>query len=162
MYEQTLYAGWGDIDANGHMRNAAYLDKASDVRLRFFAEQGFSLSEFARQRLGPVIMHDALTYAREVGLLAELRVTLVLAGLANDGSRFQMRNDLYRADGQLAATVTSVGGWLDLVRRRLTTPPPALLAALQALPRSDDFQVLPTSVASSEAGRLAPAILNSV
>lgn len=27
MYEQTLHAGWGDMDFNAHMRNTAFLDK---------------------------------------------------------------------------------------------------------------------------------------
>jgi len=29
VYEKTLIAGWGDMDFNAHMRNTAYLDKAT-------------------------------------------------------------------------------------------------------------------------------------
>jgi acyl-CoA thioester hydrolase len=42
MYERTLFASWGDMDFNGHMRNTAYLDKAADVRLMFFAAHGLA------------------------------------------------------------------------------------------------------------------------
>ena len=37
-FSKTLYVGWGDLDANGHMRNTAYLDKAADVRMYYFAD----------------------------------------------------------------------------------------------------------------------------
>ncbi|WP_229422843.1 thioesterase family protein [Telluria aromaticivorans] len=33
MGEQTLIAGWGNMDFNAHMRNTAYLDKSADVRM---------------------------------------------------------------------------------------------------------------------------------
>jgi len=146
MYEKTLYAGWGDMDFNSHMRNTAFLDKSGDVRMMFFAENGFPMAEFMRLKVGPVIMKDEIEYQKEVGLLQALRVTLAVAGLADDGSRFFMRNEFFRPDGKLCAQVTSTGGWLDLAARRLVAPPAALLGALQSLPRTDDFQALSSSV----------------
>ncbi len=46
MYSKTLYAGWGDMDFNSHMRNTAYLDKTADVRQMFLIENGFPMEEF--------------------------------------------------------------------------------------------------------------------
>jgi acyl-CoA thioester hydrolase len=146
MYEKSLYAGWGDMDFNSHMKNTAFLDKSADVRMMFFADNGFPMSEFSRLNLGPVVMKDEIEYYREIGLLHEVRVVLAMAGLSDDGSRFQMRNEIYRPDGKLAATVTSTGGWMDLRERRLTTPPGTLLGVLQSLPRTADFRPLPTSL----------------
>lgn len=146
MYEKTLMAGWGDMDFNSHMRNTAYLDKSADIRMMFFAANGFPMDEFSRLKIGPVVMKDEVEYYKEVGLLQELKVTLALAGLSADGSRFHIRNEFFRPDGKLAARVTSAGGWLDLETRRLIAPPEALLNALQVLPQTGDFQVLPSSV----------------
>jgi acyl-CoA thioester hydrolase len=146
VYEKTLYAGWGDMDFNAHMRNTAFLDKSADVRMMFFAEHGFPSEEFVRRKIGPVILRDDVEYFREVPLLGEVRVTLSLGALSEDGSRFRIRNEFLRADGQLAARVTSTGGWLDLAVRKLTAPPAALLAALQSLPRTADFEVVPSSL----------------
>jgi acyl-CoA thioester hydrolase len=143
MYEKTLYAGWGDMDFNSHMRNTAYLDKSADVRMMFFAENGFPMSEFIRRSIGPVITQDELQYFKEVALLQPLQVTLAVAGMSDDGSRWLMRNEFHR-DGRLAARVTSEGGWLDLKTRRLAVPPAELLTALRALPRTDEFQTLPS------------------
>ena len=146
MYKKTLQAGWGDMDFNSHMGNTAYLDKAADIRMMFFSEHGFPVSEFARLRLGPVIQKDEIEYFREVNLLDELTITFESAGLSADGSRFIIRNEFFRADGKLIARVTSTGGWLDLSIRKLVVPPTALLEAMQELHRTDDFQELPTSI----------------
>jgi acyl-CoA thioester hydrolase len=146
MYAKTLYAGWADMDFNSHMRNTAYLDKAADVRQMFLAEHGFPAEEFLRLRIGPVVMKDEVEYFKEVGLQQSIRVTYALAGQAEDGSRFLLRHEIFRPDGALSARVTSVGGWLHLVERKLIAPPPALLAAMNALERTSDFVVLPSSL----------------
>ena len=146
MFEKRLVAGWGDMDFNSHMRNTAFLDKSADVRMMFFSENGFPMEEFFRRRLGPVVRKDEIEYFKEVRLLEELRVTLAIAGLAGDGSRFLLRNEFWRADGQLAAKVTSAGGWLDLSVRKLVAPPEALLSALRSLPQTEDFQELASSI----------------
>jgi acyl-CoA thioester hydrolase len=75
-----------------------------------------------------------------------LKVTLSQAGHAQDGSRFLIRNEIYRSDGKLAARITSAGGWLDLSNRRLIVPPEALLKAMQSISKTDDFQVLASSI----------------
>ncbi|MBD9599803.1 acyl-CoA thioester hydrolase [Pseudomonas sp. F-14 TE3623] len=141
MFKQTLIAGWGDMDFNSHMRNTAYLDKAVDVRMTYFAGQGFPVSEFRRLGIGPVVINDQIEYFREFHLLDSVECTLCLAGLSEDGSQMRLRNEFFRK-GKLAARVTSTGGWLDLTQRRMVNPPALLLAALQALARSTDFQDL--------------------
>ena len=146
MFQRELTAGWGDMDFNAHMRNTAYLDKAADVRMLYFADRGFSTAEFARMRFGPVVRKDELAYFREVGLMESLTVTLALGGLSGDGSHWILRNEFFRGDGQRAATVTSTGGWLDLAARRLVPPPAPVLDAMRALERTADFQELPNSV----------------
>ena len=148
MFEKTLFAGWGDMDFNAHMRNTAFLDKSADIRMMFFAEHGFPMEEFVRRKVGPVIMKDEVEYFKEFRLLEPMRVTLAAAGLSEDGSRFLIRNEFWREDGKLAARVTSSGGWLDLSTRKLVVPPEALLAAMRSLSQTDDFQVLSSSIKS--------------
>ena len=146
MYAKTLYAGWADMDFNSHMKNTAYLDKAADVRQMFLMEHGFPMEEFLRLRIGPVVRKDEVEYFNEVGLQQQITVTYALAGHAVDGSRFLLRHEIFRMDGKLSARVTSAGGWLDLAERKLMVPPPALLAAMESLEKTDDFTVLPSSI----------------
>jgi acyl-CoA thioester hydrolase len=146
VFERTLVAGWGDMDWNSHMANTAYFNKGADVRMMFFAEHGFPMSEFARLRIGPVILREEIEYFREIRLLEEVRVTLSLAGVSDDGSRFRIRNEFFRPDGKRAARLESAGGWLDLSNRRLVAPPAGLLSALQSLPHTEGFEPLPSSL----------------
>ena len=140
--EKKLYAGWGDMDFNQHMKNTAFIDKAGDVRMMFFADHGFPMSEFSRLMIGPIVFKDEVEYFKEVNLLDEIRVTVAAAGFSEDWSRFIIRNEFYRPDGKLAARLTSFGTWLDLAKRKVTTPPKELIAAMKSLPRTDDYKEL--------------------
>jgi acyl-CoA thioester hydrolase len=145
---RMFFVRWADVDFNGHMKNTAYLDVCVDVRLGFFAAQGFPAGELVRRRLGPVVRRDELDYFRELRLHDSFEVDLALAGASADGSRFSLRNDFYREDDSLATRVVSTGGWLDLETRKLTAPPEDLRRILAGLTRSDDYRELPSSLRS--------------
>lgn len=149
-FESTFLVGWGDMDFNAHMKNTAYLDLSADTRMMYFAANGFEMREFERLRIGPVILRDELDYYRESRLLESLTVNLTAAGLSADGSRFRLRNEFFREGGKLAARVTSTGGWLDLQARRWTAPPDTLRLLIEALPRTDDYRELESSLRPAE------------
>ncbi len=138
-----MLATWGDMDFNAHMRNTAFLDKAADMRLTFFAAHGMPIAEFVRLGVGPVVRRDEVEYFREIRLFEELRVTIAAAAMSEDGARFVIRNEFFKMDGVLAARVLSSGGWLDLAARRLVVPPAALLEAMRQMPRTEHFSELP-------------------
>jgi acyl-CoA thioester hydrolase len=142
-YAKEFLAGWGTMDFNAHMANTAYLDLAADVRMAFFAEHGFPPSEFRRLAIGPVIRKDELEYRREVGLHDTVTVTYSMLAMSPDGARFVVQNEFLLASGDLAATVRSTGGWLDLRARKLVQPPPALLNAFSQVPRAQSYTELP-------------------
>lgn len=146
MNSKTFYAGWADMDYNAHMGNTAYLDKVVDARVLMLAERGFPLEEFARLRIAVVIMKDEIEYRREIKWMEEFSIDFALAGLAPDGSRFRVRNRILRHDGELSATVTSTGGFMDRSTRKLIVPPEAVAAAYRSLPRTDDYVDLPSSM----------------
>ena len=145
-FEQTFHVSWAHLDANGHMANTAYLDIVVDVRFMYFASRGFSPAEFHRHRIGPVVRRDEVDYYRELRLLQPIRINMLLAGLSEDASRFRIRNEIRREDGELAARVTSLGGMFDLSARRIIAPPDALAEALRSLDRAEDFEPLESSV----------------
>jgi acyl-CoA thioester hydrolase len=142
----STFAGWADMDANAHMANFAYLSKCVDSRMGFFKQHGLPVAEFAKRRIGPVVRRDELEYHREVGLHEPITVTLAIAGLAPDGSRFRLVNEILKGDGRLAARIRSEGGWLDLETRKLIAPPADVLEALRAMPQAVEFETLPSSI----------------
>ena len=65
---------WDNLDANGHMRNSAYLDLSVQARFEYFAAGGFTPAEFARHGVGPVVLAEQLIHQRECFLLETLRI----------------------------------------------------------------------------------------
>jgi acyl-CoA thioester hydrolase len=124
-YAREFLAGWGTMDANGHMGNTSYLDMAADVRMAFFAEHGIPPAEFRRLALGPVVQKEEIEYFREIGLHETVTVTYAVLAMSPDGTRFTVENEIFLPNGERAAVVRSTGGWLDLRARKLVAPPPA-------------------------------------
>ena len=146
VFEHNFRAGWGEMDYNRHMGNTAYLDISADTRFMYFEANGFTSAEFERRQISPVVMRDTIEYHAEIRLQEEFSVTFELEGLSEDGSRFRLRNTFLKADGRVAAVVTTDAGWMSLVKRQLVIPPDELLSAMSRLNRTEDFEDLPSSV----------------
>ncbi len=143
-FEQQIVVRWQDIDANGHVRNTAYSEYATDTRFRYVAAHGYTQERFAELRFGPVILREDIRYRREVLIGQTVSVNFLSAGLSADGSSWRVRQEIRLPDGREAAVLTLDGGWLHLDSRRLMEPPADLLAILQRLPRTRDFEELPS------------------
>ena len=145
-WEEAFQVSWAHLDGNAHMANTSFMQVAIDCRFHYFASRGVTPAEFAKWRLGPVVRRDEIDYHRELQLLQPARVNLLLAGLSGDASRFRIVNEIRRPDGELAARITTLGGWFDLDARKLVAPPQPLADALRDLERTADFEALPSSV----------------
>ena len=146
LIEKKFEAGWRDVDMNGHVANTIYMEYAIDMRVAFFESCGFPPQDFTKQGFGPVIKSDFVEYFREVMMLEKMTITIENGGFAPDGSRFRVVNSIYKEGKVLAAKVTSVGGWLSFKGRKLIEPPDILKNAWLELPRTEDFQELPSSI----------------
>lgn len=146
VFEKWFHAGWASMDFNGHMGNTAYLDFCVDTRMAYFASHGFPVSEFQRQRFGPVIKTDNVEYFREIRLMETFKVTFETSGLAENASQFRIVNTFFLEDGTCAARVSTVGGWLSFTERKLIVPPEGIRNALHDLSKTEDFEILNPSV----------------
>lgn len=151
VFERSFHVAWAHLDANGHMANTAYLDVVVDLRFMYFASRGFPPGEFKRLRIGPVVRRDEVDYYRELHLLEPIRVNLLLAGISPDASRFRIRSEIRRENGEVAARITTLGGMFDLAHRKLIAPPEPIAAALRALHHTEDFETLASSVRKPDA-----------
>jgi acyl-CoA thioester hydrolase len=139
-YAKTFTVRWADCDANGHMRNTSYSEYAIDVRMAYLAENGFPFEKMVESKLGPVILHEALDYLREVRLGQTVEVDLGLVGLSPDGARFKFEHDVWLPGRHKAARIVLAGGWMDLELRKLRLPPDELLRVLKETPRHEGFE----------------------
>ncbi len=133
---------WSDCDAIGHLRNTAYSEYATGVRIAFLAERGFGWERLLASRFGPVLLHEHLDYLREVRLGETVEADFAVVGLSPDGARFRIEHEIWRPGGKKAARVVVEGGWMDLDRRKLRLPPDELVRVLQEAPRGEPFEVM--------------------
>ena len=137
---------WADLDGNRHVRNTAFSEYATHTRFRLLAAHGFTAERLEALRFGPVMMREETRYRRELHLGDQVTVTVRCAGLSADASHWRVWQEVLRADGKEAAVLAITGGWIHLDERRLMVPPAELAAVLLALPRTRDFEELPTLI----------------
>ncbi len=145
-FEQQIVVRWQDIDANRHLRNTAYSEFATDTRFRYAAAHGYTMERFEKLRFGPVILREDIRYRREVLLGQTVTVDFLAAGLSTDGSQWRVRHQIRLANGKEAAVLTLDGAWIHLDTRRLIEPPADLRSILERLPRTPDFEELPSLI----------------
>lgn len=139
---------WAHLDINGHVRHTVYAEWAGEARHRALAEAGVRAGQMEELGVGPVLIREEARYLREVRALDRVRVVTKLAGVSEDESRWRMKHEIFRSDGELAARITVEGTWLDLETRRPTVPPPELRAMTEVLERTQGFEVLNSIVRS--------------
>lgn len=142
-FKFTSPTRWSDFDPNNHMRHTAYNDYAAESRVRLFDAYGLSLTEFNRLRVGPVLFKEETNFYREIGIGDSVTVEVFLKGASKLGERFKFIHKVFRGDGVLSAEIEIYGAWIDLNKRKLTTPPDIILDVLQKLTKTDNFEIIP-------------------
>jgi acyl-CoA thioester hydrolase len=141
-YSRTYEIRWSDIDANGHVNYAAYIDAAGDLRYHFFAEHNFPTERFQQLGIGPIYTAINAHFFREVRMGETVTITYALAGLSPKGARWKVHHDVLKANGKKAVSIDLEGTILDLVTRRPALPMPELIQTFNLIPRTTDFEVL--------------------
>jgi len=139
-YKIKFHTRWSDFDANKHMRHTAYNDYAAEARLRFLTENGFSIEVMEKNNIGPVLFSENTLFKREIKLGEDIHVELFLEAASSKGERFKIMQHIYREDGVLAATISVYLAWIDLNKRKLTTPPKEILKTLEFMDKLPNFE----------------------
>lgn len=146
-YSRTYEIRWSDLDANGHVNYATYINAAGDVRYHFFWEHGFPPDRFEHLGMGPIYTAIHAQFLREVRLGETVTITYAVSGLSPQGGRWKVHHDVLKSNGKKAVTLDIEGAILDLTTRKPVLPLPELLQVFELIPRAQDFEVL------SETGR---------
>lgn len=141
-FEQKISVRWADLDPNGHVRHSAYYDYGAQARVAYLQKHGFGIEWMARNGIGPVLFREEAKFMRELHMSDELSINVLITGLSEDHRKWSMRHEIRRGD-ELCAVLDMDGAWLDLKARRIGPPPQELIDVFEALPRSDDFRVIP-------------------
>ncbi len=141
-FSQQVFIRWSDIDANYHLRHSVYYDFCAQHRIDILSSLGVTLAVMQQEHFGPVLFREECVFKKEIRQDDVVFVTTMLAKMKHDASRFTIRHEL-KNDQKLFAVITVEGAWLDTKLRKLANPVPPLVAeAMNALLRSEDFELI--------------------
>ena len=86
---------WSDFDPNRHMRHTAYNEYAAEVRIRFFSENNFSIHEFTKHNVGPILFTEEASFRKEILLGENISVNILLAGLSAKNERWKLVHEIF-------------------------------------------------------------------
>jgi acyl-CoA thioester hydrolase len=142
-YSKTYEIRWSDLDANGHVNYAAYIDAAGDLRYRFFTEHGFPPEKFSQLGIGPVYTAIHAEFFREVRMGETVIITYAISGLSPSGTRWKVHHDILKSNRKKSVSLEVEGTILDLSTRKSAFPTPELLQTFDLIPHTPNFAVLP-------------------
>ncbi|NCT08554.1 MAG: thioesterase [Flavobacteriia bacterium] len=139
-FQVTFSTKWADFDPNKHMRHTAYNDYAAEVRVRFFKKNNFTMDDFNRLNLGPILFSEETYFKKEILMGEDITVNLKLAGLSKNNERWKFTHEVFNEAGKLSATIKVYGAWIDLTKRKLTIPPIETSNLFTDIEKSVDFE----------------------
>ena len=140
--ENIYYKGqvlWSQIDANGHLRHSAYSDLCTQARSNMMKQVGFSMQEFAKYKIGPILFKEETIYFKEVRMDEEVYVKVLMTKFNDENHRFSITHELYNSKDVKCAVVNVDGAWMNLVERKLTSIPNELVGLIKFIPKSENF-----------------------
>ncbi|HET6213910.1 MAG TPA: acyl-CoA thioesterase [Micromonosporaceae bacterium] len=132
MFEVQVVVRGYELDTQGHLNHAVYLQYAEHARWEYLRAVGISQDALLNSGVGPVNLETTIRYLRELRGGDEVGVSCEFVW--GPGKTFQIQQHITRADGTLAAEITSVGGLLDLAVRRLVADPADRFRELASTP----------------------------
>lgn len=121
-----------ELDVNGHLNQAVYLQYAEHARWELIRTAGISKDKLLAAGMGPVVLETTIRYHRELRDGDQVDVSCAF-GWGNRKT-FSVSQDIRRTDEVLAAEVRAVGGLLGLDDRRLVSDPAARFRELATVP----------------------------
>ena len=127
----TYRVRWADLDALGHMNNAAYLDVLMQATLDVLAGLGWPVERLAVDGAVPLVTGGDVEYLDEVRHNDRLETSTWFAP-ADHGLDVHQRA-VRLADGRAVVQATTAWRWADAVSDVLAEPPPEVHSALRPL-----------------------------
>ncbi|MGO4919412.1 acyl-CoA thioesterase [Maribacter spongiicola] len=142
MYIKDFEVRWSDIDANRHLANSAYVNLMSHTRMAFLIEQGFDQKTMVTYKIGPVAFYEHMYYFKEAFLGNQVKVSLEIMGLSEDGKFFEFHHNFYNDKGENIARCEMMGAWISLESRKLTGLAIELRCKFSDIEKAVSFKVL--------------------
>ena len=141
-FVKEVQVRWSDLDPNVHLRHSVYYDWGAFCRISFFNEHGVTMELMHRLKIGPILFREECQFRREVRLGDNLTISLEVLKAKRDFSRWTVQHFIMKNTDTVAATLVVDGAWLDIVQRKLATPPSEIQDLFSKMPVAKNLEWL--------------------
>lgn len=139
-YSRDIQIRWSDLDPNFHLRHSVYYDWGAFCRVEFLNKYGLTAEVMQQLMFGPILFREECVFRKEIKSGDEVRINLQLIRSRKDYSRWSIQHQILKNGDTLCATLTVDGAWMNLVQRKLTTPPEQVLEVFSKMPLGEGFE----------------------
>ena len=140
-YVKKISIRWADLDPNFHVLHSRYYDFGAYCRMSFLTEHGITVPLMQQYHIGPIILREECVFKRELKFEDEIIINLFLDKISKDHKRWTMQHEIRKNNDVIAAFITLDGAWLDTNLRKMTVPPEIFMSGMNAIPRTEGFQI---------------------
>ena len=138
-FVKEVQVRWSDLDPNVHLRHSVYYDWGAFCRIAFFEEHKLSTETMGRLKIGPILFREECVFRKEIRLGDKVAIDLQVVKAKRDYSRWTIQHAITKNADAIAAILTVDGAWLDVVRRKLGTPPAEVSDTFSEMPKAEGF-----------------------
>jgi acyl-CoA thioester hydrolase len=139
-FSRIIQVRWSDLDPNFHVRHSVYYDWGAFCRIEFLNEYELTSQLMQELQFGPILFREECVFRKEIRSGDEIKMSLQLIRSRKDFSRWSIQHQITKADGTLCAVLTVDGAWMDVVRRKLSSPPEKVHEVFDAMPKGEQFE----------------------
>ena len=102
---------WSDMDALGHINNAAYFTYFEQTRIAWLEQAGLLHYLNGRSDIGPVVVKTECRYKKAVVYPADLTISMSIGNVGRSSftTEYEIRNDV----GDICTIGSAVTVWID-------------------------------------------------
>lgn len=139
-FSRIIQLRWSDLDPNFHIRHSVYYDWGAFVRIEFLNEQGLTSQVMQELKFGPILFREECVFRKEIRSGDVIQMNLQLARSKQDFSRWSIQHQITKADETLCSVLTVDGAWIDLIKRKLASPPEKVYDVFSKMPMAENFE----------------------
>jgi acyl-CoA thioester hydrolase len=140
VFVSKMQVRWADLDPNFHLRHSVYYDWGALCRMEYLSGAGITIDVMQSLRVGPILFREECTFRREIRMGDEVTISLKLLRSRRDFSRWSFQHQVMKNGDTLSAMLQVDGAWMDVVQRKLMTPPEQIAAIFEQMAKTDDFE----------------------
>ena len=139
-FKRTIQIRWSDLDPNFHLRHSVYYDWGAFCRVEFLNAYGLTAQVMQELQFGPILFREECIFRKEIKLGDIVEINLRLTRSKKDYSKWSIQHQVTKNVDTLCALLTVDGAWMNVMQRKLTSPPEKVHEVFGRMPVDENFE----------------------